>query len=121
MVYRVYAEKKQGLTAEADALKHDVVNLLGIENLTDLRLLNRYDVENIEKELFEYCKTTVFSEPQLDHVYGELPKEEAVVFAVEYLPGQIFHRKYNGLLFGQLSIYMIQLRFRKNRGLAVFK
>ncbi len=92
MVYRVYAEKKQGLTAEADALKHDVVNLLGIENLTDLRLLNRYDVENIEKELFEYCKTTVFSEPQLDHVYGELPKEEAVVFAVEYLPGQFDQR-----------------------------
>lgn len=68
MVYRVYVEKKQGLTAEADGLRHDIVNLLGITILTDLRLFNRYDVESIEKDLFEYCKTTVFSEPQLDHL-----------------------------------------------------
>jgi phosphoribosylformylglycinamidine synthase len=92
MVYRVYVEKKQGLTAEADGLRHDIVNLLGITNLTDLRLFNRYDVESIEKDLFEYCKTTVFSEPQLDHLYDILPKEDAVIFAVEYLPGQFDQR-----------------------------
>ncbi|KXL52357.1 phosphoribosylformylglycinamidine synthase [Anaerotignum neopropionicum] len=92
MVYRVYVEKKQGLTAEADALRHDIVSLLGVESLTDLRLFNRYDVENIEKDLFEYCKTTVFSEPQLDDLREELPGEHAVVFAVEYLPGQFDQR-----------------------------
>ncbi|WP_313530061.1 phosphoribosylformylglycinamidine synthase [Anaerotignum sp.] len=92
MVYRIYVEKKQGLTAEADSLRHDIVNLLGIKNLTNLRLFNRYDVENIEKDLFEACKTTVFSEPQLDHLNEELPQDEAVVFAVEYLPGQFDQR-----------------------------
>lgn len=92
MVYRVYVEKKQGLTAEADALRHDITGLLGIESLSGLRLFNRYDVENIEKDLFEYCETTVFSEPQLDHLYDTLPKEDAVIFAVEYLPGQFDQR-----------------------------
>ncbi len=92
MVYRVYVEKKQGLTAEADAFKQDIVGLLGIKNLTDLRLFNRYDVENMEKDLFEYCKKTVFSEPQLDHLFDTLPKENAVVFAVEFLPGQFDQR-----------------------------
>nr|WP_304509346.1 phosphoribosylformylglycinamidine synthase [Anaerotignum sp.] len=92
MVYRIFVEKKQGLTAEADALRHDIVNLLGIENLTGLRLFNRYDVENIEKDLFDYCKTTVFSEPQLDDLRDALPNEDAVVFAVEYLPGQFDQR-----------------------------
>ncbi|MDD3394829.1 MAG: phosphoribosylformylglycinamidine synthase [Anaerotignum sp.] len=92
MVYRIYVEKKQGLTADADALRHDIVSLLGIESLTGLRLFNRYDVEDIEKDLFEYCKTTVFSEPQLDNLCEELPAENAVIFAVEYLPGQFDQR-----------------------------
>lgn len=92
MVYRIYVEKKQGLTAEADSLRHDIVNLLGIESLTELRLFNRYDVENIDKDLFEACKTTVFSEPQLDNLSEALPKDNAVVFAVEYLPGQFDQR-----------------------------
>ncbi|WMI81773.1 phosphoribosylformylglycinamidine synthase [Anaerotignum sp. MB30-C6] len=92
MVYRIYVEKKQGLTAEADSLRQDIVSLLGIDSLTDLRLFNRYDVENIEKDLFEACKTTVFSEPQLDNLSEALPKADAVVFAVEYLPGQFDQR-----------------------------
>jgi len=60
--------------------------------LTDLRLFNRYDVESIEKDLFDYCKTAVFSEPQLDNLYDELPREDAEVFAVEFLPGQFDQR-----------------------------
>ena len=63
MVYRIYVEKKQGLTAEADALRNDIVNLLGIKGLTGLRLLNRYDAEQLDKDLFDYCTKTVFSEP----------------------------------------------------------
>ena len=54
MVYRIYVEKKQGLTAEADALRNDIVNLLGIKGLTGLRLLNRYDAEQLDKDLFDY-------------------------------------------------------------------
>lgn len=92
MVYRIYVEKKQGLMAEADALKNDIINLLDIKSLTDLRLLNRYDVEQIDKELFDYCKKTVFSEPQLDDLREEIPADGATVFAVEYLPGQFDQR-----------------------------
>ena len=92
MVYRIYVEKKQGLAAEADSLRSDIVNLLGIKGLTGLRLLNRYDVEQIDKELFDTCKRTVFSEPQLDDLREEIPQDGSAVFAVEYLPGQFDQR-----------------------------
>ncbi len=88
MVYRVYVEKKSELAAEAKSLKNDLVNLLQIKGLKDLRIINRYDVENIDKELFDYCKGTVFSEPQLDIVSEELKMDADCVFAVEFLPGQ---------------------------------
>ena len=92
MVYRVYVEKKSGLTHEADSLKNEIVNILQIPALTDFRLLNRYDVENIEKSLFDYAVGTVFSEPQLDNVSFEDEKDESFTFAVEYLPGQYDQR-----------------------------
>ena len=92
MVYRVYVEKKKELANEARHLFGEIKNLLFINNLTDLRLLNRYDVENIEKPLFDYAVKTVFSEPQLDIVTYELPDDKATVFAVEYLPGQFDQR-----------------------------
>ncbi len=88
MVYRIYVEKKKELANEAKSLKSDLIKLLGIEGIEDLYIINRYDVENIDKELFDYCKTTVFSEPQLDIIYEELNVSDAKVFAVEYLPGQ---------------------------------
>ncbi len=88
MVYRVYVEKKSELAAEAKSLKDDLIKLLQIKGLSDLRIINRYDVENIDKELFDYCKGTVFSEPQLDIVSEELKVDSDVVFAVEFLPGQ---------------------------------
>ena len=91
MVYRVYVEKRPGLTAEADALLSDIRTLLRIESLEGLRLFNRYDVENITPELFEYSVRTILSEPQLDTVTDRLP-EGGVVFAVEYLPGQFDQR-----------------------------
>lgn len=61
MVYRVYVEKRPGLTAEADALAGDIRTLLGISSLESLRLLNRYDVENITPELFDYSVSVVTS------------------------------------------------------------
>ncbi len=92
MVYRVYIEKKQGLTNEANALYSDIVSLLNIKSVKKVRVLNRYDVQNITEELFEYATKTVFSEPQLDNVYSELNLENEKVFGVEYLPGQFDQR-----------------------------
>ena len=60
MVYRVFVEKKKELAYEALSLCSDIRNLLGIESLTGVRVVNRYDAENISKELFEYAKKTVF-------------------------------------------------------------
>ena len=93
MVYRIYVEKKKGLDHEASTLCRDLRTLLGITDLEKLRLLNRYDADHIEKELFDYSTNTVFSEPQLDVVTSELEGADgAVVFAVEPLPGQFDQR-----------------------------
>ena len=92
MVYRVYVEKKAELAGEAKSALSDIRGLLGITSLENIRVLNRYDVENIEAALFESCKGTVFSEPQLDIVTSELENDGAYVFAVEYLPGQFDQR-----------------------------
>ena len=92
MVYRVYVEKKAELAGEARSALSDIRGLLGITSLENIRVLNRYDVENIEESLFDYCKKTVFSEPQLDIVTSELEEDGAYVFAVEYLPGQFDQR-----------------------------
>ena len=92
MVYRVFVEKKEGFTHEANGVFNDCKSLLGISSLEKVRVFNRYDVENIEKELFEYSKGTVFSEPQLDNTYDSLDLKDAQVFAVEYLPGQYDQR-----------------------------
>ena len=92
MVYRVFVEKKKELAHEAKALLSDARTLLGIENLTDVRVINRYDAENIDADLFEYAKKTVFSEPQLDTVCEEPELSGAYVFAVEFLPGQFDQR-----------------------------
>ena len=92
MVYRIYSEKKPGLDNEARGLLSEATSLLGIKALTSVRILNRYDVENIAPELFERSKRTVFSEPQLDNIYDTLPETDGIVFAVEYLPGQFDQR-----------------------------
>ncbi len=92
MVYRIYVEKKKELAQEAAALRNDLVTLLGVKGLKDLRILNRYDAENITRELFDYAIDTVFSEPQVD-IAAEAPDlSGAKVFAVEYLPGQFDQR-----------------------------
>ena len=86
MVHRIYVEKKAGLAHEASALQNDIINLLGISSLKSLRLLNRYDVENIEKELFDYSVKTVFSEPQLDNVSSELAVGDETVLQLSISP-----------------------------------
>ena len=91
MVYRVYVEKKAGQTHEANALHREIEDFLGIHGLTGLRVVNRYDAENIDKELFDSAVNTVFSEPQVDTVFYDVPRGD-VVFAVEPLPGQYDQR-----------------------------
>ena len=92
MVYRVYVEKKIGFDHEASALYRELKSFLGIEALEGVRILNRYDVENIEAELFEKAIPNVFSEPMLDEVYRDMPEYVGTVFAAEYLPGQFDQR-----------------------------
>ena len=92
MVHRIYSEKKKEFANEARALLSDARQLLGIKGLTELRVLNRYDADNIEDELFEHAKTTVFSEPQVDELIETPDLSGARVFAVEYLPGQFDQR-----------------------------
>ena len=92
MVYRVYVERKKGFDGEAKALLNELHTLLGIDSITNLRMLNRYDVEGIEKELFDRCVPTVFSEPQTDDVAYTLPQWDGKIFAVEFLPGQFDQR-----------------------------
>ena len=91
MVYRIYVEKREGLENEARALLSELTGLVGIRSLRGVRLLNRYDVENIEEALFEESVGTVFAEPQLDKVYRECPEADHIL-AVEYLPGQFDQR-----------------------------
>ena len=91
MVYRIYVEKKKELAGEARGLLSDLRTLLKIENLTGVRVVNRYDVENITPELFDYCVGTVFSEPQIDIAKTEIDLS-GNVFAVEPLPGQFDQR-----------------------------
>ena len=92
MVYRVFVEKKAGLDNEAQGLLSEARNLLGIASLENLRLFNRYDAENITKELFDYAVKAVFSEPQLDTASASVELPGATVFAVESLPGQFDQR-----------------------------
>ncbi len=92
MVYRVYVEKKQGFQHEANSLLQEVRDLLEIKSVENIRVINRYDVEDIEKSLFDYAVKTVFSEPQMDTASSSVDLDGAIVFAVEYLPGQFDQR-----------------------------
>ncbi|MFR9069291.1 MAG: phosphoribosylformylglycinamidine synthase, partial [Paraclostridium sp.] len=93
-VRRILVEKKQGFDLEAKHLKFDLEESLNIDTIENLRILNRYDIEKIEDEVYEKAINTVFSEPNTDDVYKEyveLSKEDRV-FAIEYLPGQYDQR-----------------------------
>ena len=93
-VRRVYVEKKEAFAGAAKDLTHEVRSYLGIRSLKKIRILIRYDVENISEEVFEAACRTVFSEPPVDTLYQEsFPIEEGSrTFSVEYLPGQFDQR-----------------------------
>ena len=92
MVYRIYVEKKAAFAQEANALLSDIRGVLGIESVSNARILNRYDVEGVDEALFSSCRYSVFAEPPIDLVYDALPDGGGAVFAVEYLPGQYDQR-----------------------------
>ena len=93
-VRRVYVEKKPSFAVKAKELKHEISSYLGIQTVTNVRELIRYDVENISDDVFEKACHTVFAEPPVDDLY--LEKFEAAdgahVFSVEFLPGQFDQR-----------------------------
>ena len=93
MVYRVFVEKKPPFAAEARAMAEELRTLYGVSGIERVRIINRYDAEDIRPELFEAAKRGVFAEPQLDDVSGAIDTSgAALVFAVEYLPGQFDQR-----------------------------
>ncbi|WEV66388.1 phosphoribosylformylglycinamidine synthase [Bifidobacterium sp. ESL0764] len=92
-VFRVYVEKKSGFDVEAANLARELRDVLGLTGLERVRIINRYDAQSLDSELFEAAIPTVFSEPPVDTATRELPDlADAQVFAVEYLPGQFDQR-----------------------------
>ena len=93
-VRRVYVEKKGSYDVQQKALAHEIRNYLGIKDVEYVRILNRYDVENVSDETFERACNGIFAEPPVDVLW----KEEAPVgsgdslFSVEFLPGQFDQR-----------------------------
>ena len=93
-VKRILVEKRKGFNLESESLKQDIINSLHINTIDEIRVLNRYDIEGIDEDVYENAVNTIFSEANLDVVYYENVeiKENERVFAIEYLPGQYDQR-----------------------------
>ncbi len=93
-VRRIYVEKKPEYAVRAGELFEDIKTYLGISGIARVRVLVRYDIENIEDSTYAKARGTIFSEPPLDLLYEEdFPRESGdLVFSAEYLPGQFDQR-----------------------------
>ena len=93
-VFRIFVEKKSAYAVEAQSVLSDLRTALRLENVENVRILNRYDAEGLTEEDFKLAVPTVFSEPPVDIVYRSYPvlSENERMFAVEYLPGQFDQR-----------------------------
>ena len=93
-VRRVYVEKKPEFAVKAGELREEIAGYLNIDTVTNVRVLIRYDIENLSDEIYQHALNTIFSEPPVDEVYEEAFPMLAgdTVFAVEYLPGQFDQR-----------------------------
>jgi phosphoribosylformylglycinamidine synthase len=111
-VKRIFVEKKREFAAEANNLYLEIKQNLNIENLQDLRVINRYDVEGLENEEFLKAIDIVFSEPAVDLIYHEtLPLDSTETpFAMEFLPGQYDQRS-------DSAVQCIQILTQKERPL----
>lgn len=92
-VFRVYVEKKPAYAVEAKSVLNDLRTALRL-NISNVRILNRYDADHLSEEDFQKAIPTVFSEPAVDNVYSQMPEisETDKLFAVEFLPGQFDQR-----------------------------
>jgi phosphoribosylformylglycinamidine synthase len=88
---RLFVEKKEAFQVEAQALKNELNHNLHL-NIQNLRLINVYDIFEIESELLDKAKTTIFSEPVTDTIYEEIDLHGLTHFAIEFLPGQFDQR-----------------------------
>ena len=93
-VRRIYVEKKEGFDVEVQRLLKDFQENLGVKGITNIRIINRYDLAGIDQEVYNQARQTIFSEPPVDYVYDEQLSIDpsAKVFAMEYLPGQYDQR-----------------------------
>ena len=93
-VRRLYVEKKKEFAVEAEKLAAEIKNYLGLTNVSDVRVVVRYDVENISDDTFERAINGVFSEPPVDNYYKDKLEvaDNDFVISVEYLPGQFDQR-----------------------------
>ncbi|OON99697.1 MAG: phosphoribosylformylglycinamidine synthase [Epulopiscium sp. Nele67-Bin004] len=89
---RLYVEKKPNFDIEANKIKKELKTFLNIDSITNVRVFNRYDVDGISDEIYEVAKHTIFSEPQSDNIYNELPEMDAFIFGSSYLSGQYDQR-----------------------------
>lgn len=90
-VKRVYVEKKADFAIQAKELRHEIKHYLGVPDVTGVRVLIRYDIENVSDETFEKACHGVFAEAPVDILYNETfpMKENETAFSVESLPGQL--------------------------------
>ncbi|MCL2408188.1 MAG: phosphoribosylformylglycinamidine synthase [Oscillospiraceae bacterium] len=94
-VFRCFSEKREGFDVEAQALARDLRDFLGIHGVESVRIINRYDVEGITESVYKTARENVFSEPQVDDCYDEIPPElgdGAKTLIIEMLPGQYDQR-----------------------------
>lgn len=93
-VKRIYVEKKEPYAVRANELKEEIASYLGIKIVSKVRVLVRYDIENISEDVYRKACATVFSEPPVDDLYEESfeTAENSHIFSVEFLPGQFDQR-----------------------------
>lgn len=94
-VFRCFVEKRPGFAVEAAGLLGELKGPLGLERLTGVRVLNRYDVEGVDRPVYDAARTTILSEPQVDDIWDETmpaPGGAVTLLAVEALPGQYDQR-----------------------------
>ena len=93
-VRRIFVEKKPEFAVLAHDLKEEIASYLGIDTITDVRVLIRYDIEDVSEDTYQKALITIFSEPPVDFVYEEAfpSKEGDTIFSVEFLPGQFDQR-----------------------------
>ncbi|WFD09935.1 phosphoribosylformylglycinamidine synthase [Tepidibacter hydrothermalis] len=114
-IKRLFVEKKSGFDVEAKKLLRDIKLNLGIKNIDNIRVLNRYDIENISEDVYEKSVKSIFSEPNIDNVYHENIDidDNSKMFAIEYLPGQYDQR-------ADWAVQCIEILTQNNRPLVNF-